>query len=79
VIDTWIPVHPVHAEVQEIDAVADGETERAADVQIVFVVSLSLLALFIVTFVSYLVLDAAHLAIGHVATRLTQATGSEIV
>jgi hypothetical protein len=60
-IDTGIPVQPAHVEVQEIDVVAAEETEEAAEVRIAFFVSLGLLALFVVIFVGYLVLDAAHL------------------
>jgi hypothetical protein len=60
-IDTGIPVQPAHVEVREIDVVGAEETEQAAEVRIVFFVSLGLLVLFVVTFVGYLVLDAAHL------------------
>jgi hypothetical protein len=61
VIDTWIPAQPAHVEVQEIDVIAADENERAADVRIIFFVFLSLLALFVVIFVGYLVLDASLL------------------
>jgi hypothetical protein len=60
-IDTGIPAQPAPVEVQEIDVVAAEETKQAAEVRIVFFVSLGLLALFVVTFVGYLVLDAAYL------------------
>lgn len=61
VIDTRIPGELAQIGIQEIDAFATDEIERAADIRAVFIVSLTLLALFVVIFVSYLVLDAAHL------------------
>jgi hypothetical protein len=59
VIETWISAQPAHVEVQEIDVVAADKNERAADIRIIFFVSVSLQALFVVIFVGYLVLDAA--------------------
>ncbi len=61
VIDARIPVQPAHVEVQEIYVLATDETERAVEQWSVLVVSLSLLVLFVVTFLGYLVLDAAQL------------------
>jgi phosphotransacetylase len=60
-IDTEIPTQPDRIQVQEIPTNAAEEADRVAEQWRVIFLSLSLLALFVVTFVSYFILAAAQL------------------
>jgi malonyl CoA-acyl carrier protein transacylase len=62
VVEATIPMQVVVAGGAENAELLADELDRQDEVRLAFVVSLGLLALFVVTFVSYLVLDAAHLA-----------------
>jgi hypothetical protein len=63
-LDTRVPVEPIEParlKGQEVNAEVEEGFERAAEGLYVLLISLTLLALFVVIFVSYLVLAAARL------------------
>ena len=60
-LDTEIPAQLDRIQVQEIPTIGAQEADRVAEEWRVLFLSLSLLALFVVTFVAYLILATAQL------------------